>query len=125
MSCYCLRKYLNNESIAAVSYTEFHDSPDDVYPSITICLSNGISGPFVDTENMNKTEVANMIKEWGNINSSILGNVTYDDITIGMQDFGTNLTYVSEEGKSNPCKNKTCFKSYGDAVQKCFAHDIR
>ena len=124
MSVYCLMKYMKNESVVALNYTEFHASQEDVYPSITICFSNGVFGPFVDTEFMNKTETANMIKEWGNINNSMFGNISYDDITIALEDFGANIIYKSEEGNIKPCENKECFKSYGDALQKCFTHDI-
>ena len=124
MSVYCLMKYMKNESVVALNYTEFHASQEDVYPSITICFSNGVFGPFVDTEYIIKTETAHTIKEWGNINNSMFGNISYDDITIGMEDFGANIIYDSEEGDIKPCENKECFKSYGDALQKCFTHDI-
>ena len=123
MSVYCLMKYMKNENVVDMKFTEFHASQEDVYPSITICFSN-VFGPFVDTEFMNKTETAKMIKEWGNINNSMFGNISYDDITIGVEDFGASIIYNSEEGDIKPCENKECFKSYGDALQKCFTHDI-
>ena len=33
MSVYCLMKYMKNESVVAVKFTEFHASQEDVYPN--------------------------------------------------------------------------------------------
>ena len=40
MSVFCIHKYFKNESVASVSSKKFHDSPEAVYPSFSICFEN-------------------------------------------------------------------------------------
>ena len=84
MTAFCVYKYLKNESVVSVNNKMFHETPDDVYSSFFICFFNLESGPFVDTNDIKKTDIRNMMWGEASSNQSLLGNVTYEDITIKM-----------------------------------------
>ena len=65
-------------------YKVFHDTPEDVYPSISIWFQSH-SGPFVDTEDIKKSDIANMLNGRTAFNKRILGNLTYKDITMQLE----------------------------------------
>ena len=52
MTAFCIHKYIKNESVVSISYRRFHSTPEDIYPSISICFKNGQTGPFVDVNNI-------------------------------------------------------------------------
>ena len=61
-------------------YKVFHDTHDDVYPSISICLQKQKNGPFVDTNGIRSKEIFDMMTGLTNYNQSILKNIAYEDI---------------------------------------------
>jgi hypothetical protein len=44
LTCYCISEYKLNADLVQILYKEFHESIDDIYPSITFCLNH----PFVE-----------------------------------------------------------------------------
>ena len=80
MTAYSVMKYTRNESVVTIYYKEFHATPEDVYPSITLC--------FVNT---NKSEIARLRNRLKNFEKS--QSMTYDNLTMKMQDFGTYVKY--------------------------------
>ena len=127
MTSYCIRKYIKNENIAIVNHREFHVGPEDIYPSTTICLFNYDFGPFKDHHSMNKTELFKMMKGLKRYDHTLLGNLSYEDLTININDYVTFVKYkVNEDDYVNIHCNSTCFKSSGgDSTMKCFSHDIK
>ena len=89
MICFCLIKFIKNDSIVSVDYRQFHTTAVDIYPSITICFSSldvaPHVGPFVDFGGVKKLQIAKMIRGriWMN---PIIKNSTYDDFTINIED---------------------------------------
>ena len=61
MSLLCVHRFMKNESVVSVSYKVFHETPDDVYPSISICFQDARLGPFEDTNDIKKSEIADMM----------------------------------------------------------------
>ena len=118
MTALCIHKYLDDGSVVSINNRRFHDTPDDVYPSISICLLHGL---FVDTNNVKGDDIENMVKGLTEYNESFFENVTYEDITTTLK---IKLFYYTFEGKYIliPCENSKCFKTYGDAIWKCFTH---
>ena len=62
MTSLCVYKYLKNESVVSVSFKIFHDTPEDIYPRISICFEHPKTGPFKDTYNIKKYDLSNMMK---------------------------------------------------------------
>ena len=125
MSLFCVLKYLKNESVVSVSYKVFHDTPDDVYPSISICFYTlNQYGPFVNTSGINKQDIARMMKGEKEYNQSLFENITYEDMTMKL----SVLVYMYIEEITVDivkCDDFKCFKTYGDGIKKCFSHDIK
>ena len=38
--CFCLYKYSQNDDVSQVTFQEFHKKKDNLYPSVSICLSS-------------------------------------------------------------------------------------
>ena len=126
MTLFCVFKYFKNESVVSVSYKVFHDTPDDVYPSISICLRATNVGPFVDTNDISREDISDMMRGLTKYNQSLLMNITYEDMTIKLP--VERLTYVTlgkDMAYTKPCVGSNCFVTYGDGWMKCFTHDIQ
>ena len=126
MTSFCVFKYFKNESVVSVSYKVFHDTPDDVYPSISICLRATNVGPFVDTNDISREDISDMMRGLTKYNQSLLMNITYEDMTIKLP--VERLTYVTlgkDMAYTKPCVGSNCFVTYGDGWMKCFTHDIK
>ena len=126
MTLFCVFKYFKNESVVSVSYKVFHDTPDDVYPSISICLRATKVGPFVDTNDISREDISDMMRGLTKYNQSLLMNITYEDMTIKLP--VERLTYVTlgkDMTYTKPCVGSNCFVTYGDGGMKCFTHDIQ
>ena len=121
MTAFCIHKYLDDASVVSINSRKFHDTQDDVYPSISICLYRGL---FVDTNNVTGSDIEKMVKGSTELNESFIGNITYEDMTTTLQILG--LYYKPFQGKriQARCENSKCFKKYGDGILKCFSHDV-
>ena len=121
MTVFCIHKYLDDASVVSTNSRRFHDTPDDVYPSISICLHGEL---FVDTNNAKGSDIEKMVKGSKGFNESFFENITYDDMTTSLKIFA--LYYTTFQGKliRAPCKKSRCFKKYGDGTLKCLTHDI-
>ena len=124
MTSYCIYKYLKNESVVSVSHKIFHDTPDDVYPSISICFQS-LSGPFVDTRDIKKNDIAEMMNGSTTFNQSLLDNLTYNDITLKLEIENFMFQILPRTWRQEPCNNSGCFTTFGDGWVKCFTHDIK
>ena len=82
MTAFCIHKYLDDASLVSINSRRFHDTPDDVYPSISICLYGGL---FVDTNNVTGSDIAKMVMGSTEFNASFFENITYDDMTTTLQ----------------------------------------
>ena len=80
MTTYSVMKYIRNESVVSLHHKEFHATPQDVYPSTTVCFSN-----------TNKTEVTRLMTKLEEFEKNL--NVTYNNITMNMEDFSTSIYY--------------------------------
>ena len=125
MTSLCVVKYFKNDSVVSLSYQVFQVTPEDVYPSISICFRNPSFGPFVDTNNIKRETIAKMMKGQTKYEKNIFENITYEDMTISMT--VEKIFYILLRENSNyavQCDDSKCFKSYGDGKVKCFTHDI-
>ena len=82
MTVYSIMTYISNESVVSVHSKEFHATPEDVYPSFTLCFVN-----------KNRTEIAILRKRLETFDKSLAGKLIYDNLTIKMADFGASVDY--------------------------------
>ena len=83
VTAFCIKKYLDDTSVISIDNNRrLDDNPDDVYPSISICLREGL---FVDTNFVQGSDIENMVKGYTEFNKSFFENVTYEDMTITLQ----------------------------------------
>ena len=126
MTLFCVLKYLSNESVVSVSLRVFHDAPDDVYPSISICfLHNDKYGPFVDTNGLIREDIAKMMTGRIKYNKSHFKNISYENMTMLLP--LEKMTYMilrKDSGHRIMPLNYKHFKTYGDGKLKCFTHDV-
>ena len=116
-----------NKNIATVNHKEFHVAHEVIYPSISICFQSFGSGPFVDHQSMKKSEILYMMRGWTKYNQTFLGNSSYEDLTININDYVKSVYYrtTGRDYERYDC-NATCFKaSGGDSVMSCFSHDVK
>ena len=122
MTSFCIYKYLDDGSLVSINSRRFHDTPDDVYPSISICLYRGL---FVDTNNVNGSDIEKKMNGLTEFNETFFENITYEDMTTTLQIEA--LVYEPFQGKKIQikCQNSKCFKIYGDGLLKCFTYDVK
>ena len=118
MTSFCVYKYFKNVSVVSVSYKVFHGTPDDVYPSISFCFQSERNGPFVDILDIKKNDIASMMQGRTTFNQSLLGNSSYEDITIKLEI--RRCVYVVLPEGSGRVQCAKSLRTYGDGVIKCF-----
>ena len=82
MTIFCFHKYSKNESVVSVTYKKFHDTPEDVFPSFSVCFENGENELFVDVNGFKNKDIVNMMRGVARFNQSLFLNTTYQDMTL-------------------------------------------
>ena len=124
MSSFCIYKYCKNESVVSLDFKGFHDTIEDVYPSITICLEAYSSNLFVDKNKVKKKDIYYMMTGLSFHNKTFFQNTSYEDLTIALPIEFLFYGYQGNGLKKISCDNAKCFKTHGDSSLKCFTHDI-
>ena len=91
---YCIREYALDQDVTHIEYKKFHEQPDDLYPSITLCFYN----PFFrrrlseSSENLTIDSYEYFLSGYddGQWNASF-SDIDYDSVSI---DFMNYLEYV-------------------------------
>ena len=109
MTYLCIRNYIADEDICLVDYKEFHDTVDDIYPSISV----GIFGLLCDRdEKVDPKHYMDFLSgdsEW----NETLTSINYDDATIDLNKhlIDYRVWYEDEyialmEGRANKSKGE-------------------
>ena len=126
MTAFCFYRYSKNESRVSVNEKAFHDTPRDVYPSMTICLTAGKYGLFVDKNNVSRRDIVKMMTGFTEINQSVFENTNYDEMTMTLKVKRFRYRYLKGKFDEDiPCQKSKCMKIRGDSVGKCITHDIQ
>ena len=127
MTSFCFYKFFQNKSVVSIELKEFHVTPRDIYPSFSVCFTNQRNdGIFKDTNGLKRKVVSDMMKGLAPLNESLLENQTYEDMTIKFP--SGDIYYMIDKdgvGHKHICNMPYCFQTFGDAVTKCFTHDIK
>ena len=87
---YCIRQYVSDKDVTHIEYKKFHEEPDRVYPSITICFTK----PFVWDKLMQYDQEIgyDSFRDFlsgysGNTWNYTLARIDYDNVTIKLKDY--------------------------------------
>ena len=137
---YCSWKFIQDDSTSLVDFKAYHNTDEDIYPSITLCFmqddeSNAIyiprklrNGYNID----NATKYASFLR--GEYWDSNFTKIDYDDVTFNLRDYvktvsiGVNTTYSTPIYTWNNVLNTTerfpFFTSSRQSRNKCFSCDL-
>ena len=150
--CFCLYKYSQNGDVSQVTFQEFHAQEENLYPSLTICVSS----IFYEEKLKSYGEGINVSTYTGFMNGEYwddrMINVDYDNVTTNFSNFFLGVGMwtpdwrylkgeeyflydhrkVVKENIRNPNVSTVemnewtpdFYNSYRDSSQKCFTVDI-
>ena len=122
---YCSWKFIQDESTSLVDFQTYHNTEEDIYPSITLCLiQNDESNALYIPEKLkneynidNATKYASFLR--GDYWENNFTKVDYDDVTINLRDFVKTVYIRANNTQSepiytwrNPSKTKDSFPFY-------------
>ena len=137
---YCSWKFIQNESTSLVDFQTYHNTEEDIYPSITLCLSQDdeSNAIYIPERLRNEYHIGNATKyalflrgEYWDTNFT---KVDYDEVTINLRDYVKTISIRANNTQSesvytwsNPSKTKDSFPFYTISRQsrnKCFSCDL-
>ena len=85
--CYCLYEYFLNEDISQVTFQEFHKREENIYPSLTVCLSSIFLEDELITygEGINSTTYTDYL--YGDHWDDRMIDIDYDKVTTNFEDY--------------------------------------
>ena len=149
---YCLYKYGQNEDLSQVTFQEFHKTKDNIYPSLTICVSTQFSEENLELygEGINISTYTDFLN--GELWDDRMVEIDYDNVTFNFEDYLLGIgmwvpdwRYFSGEeyflydhrklkSKSDMNNNASLtemnywkpkfYTSYRGVTQKCFTVDV-
>ena len=137
---YCSWKFIQDESTSLVDFQTYHNTEEDIYPSITLCLiqHDESTSIYIPEKLRNGYDIDNATKyasflrgEYWDTNFT---KVNYDDVTIELRDYVKTVSIRANNTQSepvytwsNPSKTKDSFPFYTISRQsqnKCFSCDL-
>ena len=87
LTAWCLYKYSLDEDVSLVSFANFNDDENKVYPALTTCFWNPFLNKRLNTygPGINTTTYSSFIQ--GNYWDTRMVNIDYDDVTVSLEDF--------------------------------------
>ena len=85
--CFCLYKYSQNSDVSQVTFQEFHTKEENLYPSLTICVSSIFYEEKLKSygEGINISTYTDFMD--GEYWDDRMIEVDYDNVTINFSDF--------------------------------------
>ena len=104
LTFWCIQQYSKDDDITEVKFRKFHATPDDIYPSVSFCLTD----PFVEDalkqymENLTRREFRRFISGYGMCWDyqtqeacqeliDVVKEIDYDDVTVSLKDLIQNI----------------------------------
>ena len=133
MTYRCLVTYLRDDDVCIIDFKSFHQTADNVYPSISICISN----IFVEEKLKNYDSSLNISAYTHFLNGNLwmdkMANVDYDNISINLRDFVKGIRVIPQDEKVFRNQNTTqevihhdstsIYVSFRASLAKCFTFD--
>ena len=134
---YWCHEYSLNDDLNVVRYKEFHDTSDDVYPTMSFCLRDPFSKEALERLKINETSYRAFLM--GKVFDPIFLNISYELVTIDLADFikGYRIYYKNstfkyvDSGLSIEDRQNLISTSFSGVVgtshtgfHKCFALNI-
>ena len=93
-SIQCLYKYLENEDVSKTTFKKFHQDPENIYPSLTLCMKN----PYLEKTLRYHGEGVDIASYFSYLNGKVwsdrMQKIDYDNVTVSLHD---NVLGISME----------------------------
>ena len=126
-----IRSFLQNEDLCEVSFKKFHNTKDDIYPSMTICQNTPFDQNRFDDgsdDNVNISTYENYLVGKQNV-SQKFANIKYKNVSIQLNNFlikayAVEKTYSVRKGIS--LRQNITEQSWGSfwGIMKCFSFNV-
>ena len=129
-------RFLRDKDVSLISFKTFHEERDNLYPTTTMCFHN----PFLQNElktfgaGINITSYSQYLQ--GKIWDGRMQSITYDNVTIAMEDYLLGISGKLENGtyfwlydQSNKhslhqlARNTPYYTSFKSGLTKCFSFE--
>ena len=129
----CFQTYLKNEDVCLVSFKRFNYHPDQIYPTITICIINPIQQEKLDKFGKGSYNISSYTMHLkGEVSNKELPKISYDEATMDLNDyllsykvmFTDKLVPYQEMDKFGQDGWKGPYVSFRKEEAKCFSFDI-
>ena len=93
-----IKKFIQDEDVSLISFKTFHDKPDHLYPTTTMCFYN----PFLESElkkygpGINITSYSQYLQ--GRLSDERMKHISYDNVTVSMTDYLMSISGKFENG---------------------------
>jgi hypothetical protein len=125
-----------NEDLSVVQYKEFHQTSDDIFPTVSLCLGNPFLKVNLSEYGVNETSYREFLR--GKVFTKEMLNINFSRVTIDIVDYikgyrmyFRNMTYKKfDSGLTLREKQTLIFRSYNGFIgpygtfYKCFALNI-
>ena len=118
--CYCIHEYALDQDVTHIEYKKFHEEPDQIYPSITICLKH----PFIPEnlrqidDNISAALYEDFLSGYQNIDwESSFSEIDYDNVSIDVMNHLTSIKFnlLNNDNLAWYVENNTHMSSYHDS----------
>ena len=115
---WCILKHIENEDIAKISFRNYGECDESIYPNINLCFHN-----FPDEEKLlemetNESEYQKFIS--GELQNEKLARIDYDTVSLQLEDHIIIKKLVS----SNDSMNLNQISTFRSATFKCFSFSL-
>jgi len=87
----CFQVDIRNEKVCLVSFKRFNDNSDQVYPTITLCISNPIMKGKLETLSNGLYNTSSFTKLLqNNYMSGSISEIRYDDVSVDINEYLVN-----------------------------------
>lgn len=84
LTIYCIYQYSRNEDVSQISFKQYHEDEDSIYPAISLCLTDYLNRTVLKDGSSEK-EYKNFMK--GKSWSDEMSKIDYDDAIIDINDY--------------------------------------
>ena len=132
-----IKNFIQDEDVSLISFKTFHDEPDHLYPTTTMCFYN----PFIENElkkygpGINTTSYSQYLQ--GKLSDERMKHISYDNVTVSMNDYLMSISGKFENGSyiwiyrknaanglESTSSNPPYYTNLRTGLTKCFSFDI-
>ena len=96
LTIYCIYQYSRNEDVSQISFKQYHEDEDSIYPAVTLCFTDYLNRSLFK-DGFSEKEYKNFMK--GNSGADEMWEIDYEDVIIDINEYilAVVQTYHDEE----------------------------